>query len=328
MFPPSALGEAPFLLAPMAGVTDAAYRIMCRRHGAVLAYSEMVSVAGLAFASARTIELAEPHAEEPQLSVQLFGSKPAQFAAAVEMIQQRVGERLSLVDINMACPVRKVVSKGEGAALMDKPDLAARIVRACVSVARVPVTAKIRIGTRSGTRTAPELARRLEQEGLAAVAVHGRTAAQLYRGRADWSIIDEVACGVTIPVIGSGDVLTAEAAVAMLRDTAASAVMIARGSYGEPWIFEDAASIARGNAPRPRSRLSRLAALREHLALARDHAPHMSRARTFSAWYLKGMPNAAAWRARLVRCGDYDAFCALIDEIENDVVSEAREEPR
>lgn len=314
------LAEQPFLLAPMAGVTDAAYRIMCRRRGARLAYSEMVSVAGLAYASNKTWRLVLPEDEEPQICVQLFGSKPEQFAAAVAAVQERVGDRLTLIDINMACPARKVITKGEGCALMEAPERAEQIVRACVGEARVPVTVKMRTSFTTGERTAPDFARRLEAQGAAAVAVHGRSAKQLYTGQADWSIIDDVAHAVDIPVIGSGDVFSAADAVRMLDETAASGVFIARGTYGNPWIFDDARALAReGMPPVVRSYAERLGALREHLGLTHRYLPLMSRARTYATWYLKGMPHAAAWRGSVVRCSTYEEFMALIDEIEADV---------
>lgn len=314
--------EQPFLLAPMAGVTDAAYRIMCRRRGAKLAFSEMVSVAGLAYANDKTWRLVEAAADEPQICVQLFGSKPEQFASAVEAVQERVGERLTLIDINMACPARKVITKGEGCALMEAPEQAERIVRAAVSHAKVPVTVKMRTAFHAGGRVAPEFARRLEAAGAAAVAVHGRTAKQLYTGKADWTVIDEVARAVSVPVVGSGDVFCASDAVRMLRETAASAVFVARGSYGNPWVFEDALALARdGVEPPVYGAEERLAALREHLTLVHEHLPLMARARTFATWYLKGMPHAAAWRGRVVRCTTYEEFMALVDEIEADVLA-------
>ena len=314
--------EQPFLLAPMAGVTDAAYRIMCRRRGAVLAYSEMVSVAGLAYASNKTWRLVLPADEEPQICVQLFGSKPEQFAGAVEAVEERVGERLTLIDINMACPARKVVTKGEGCALMKTPELAEEIVREAVAHAHVPVTVKMRIGYLPGERTAPELARRLEAAGASAVAVHGRSAKQLYSGQADWTAIDDVARAVEVPVIGSGDVFSAEDAARMLAETAAEAVFVARGSYGNPWIFDDARALARsGVVPPEHSHAERLAALREHLTLVHEHLPLMARARTFATWYLKGMPHAAAWRGRVVHCTTFEEFMALVDEIERDVAT-------
>lgn len=315
----SLLAAQPFILAPMAGVTDAAYRIMCRRRGALMAYSEMVSVAGLAYASNKTWRLVLPADEEPQICIQLFGSKPEQFSSAVAAIQERVGNRLTLIDINMACPARKVITKGEGCALMESPELAEAIVRACVERSAVPVTVKMRTAFRTGERTAPELARRLEAAGASAVAVHGRTAKQLYTGTADWSVIDEVARAVQIPVIGSGDVFSAEDAVRMLQGTAAEGVFVARGSYGNPWIFGDALRLNRDGSPVPvRGARERLDALREHLGLVHRYLPLMSRARTFATWYLKGLPHAAAWRGRVVSCGSYEEFMTLVDEIEAD----------
>lgn len=232
-----AYAEQPFLMAPMAGVTDPAYRIMCRRRGAHLAYSEMVSVAGLAYASNKTWRLVLPAVEEQQICVQLFGSKPDQFASAVAAVEERVGDRLSLIDINMACPARKVVTKGEGSALMRTPDLAEKIVEAAVGAAHVPVTVKIRKGFYAEDRNAATFAQMLEGAGASAVAVHGRCATQLYTGQADWSVVDEVADAVEIPVIGSGDVFSAEDAAEHLHGSGASAVFIARGIYGNPWVF-------------------------------------------------------------------------------------------
>ena len=315
--------EQPFLMAPMAGVTDAAYRIMCRRRGARTCFTEMVSVAGLAYDSAKTWVLVDPEPEEPQICVQLFGSRPEQFARAVAAVQERLGERLTLIDVNMACPARKVIKKCEGSALMDAPELAADIMRACVREATVPVTAKIRIGFKRGERNAPEFAALLEQAGAAAVAVHGRTADQLYTGKADWSAIDEVAARVSVPVIGSGDVFCAEDAVRMLATTSASAVFIARGTYGNPWVFGDARALWRREAAAvpERSGVERLAALREHLTLLHETQPFMARARTFGGWYLKGLPHASAWRRELVRCTAYGEYSALLDRIEADVAA-------
>ncbi|WP_443813108.1 tRNA dihydrouridine synthase [Collinsella sp.] len=306
----------PFLMAPMAGVTDAAYRIMCRRRGAEMAYTEMVSVAGLSYKSAKTWVLVEPEPEEPQICVQLFGT------FAVDAVQERVGEKLSLIDINMACPARKVITKGEGSALMKEPELAASLVEACVREARVPVTVKIRRGFAAGENTAAEFAARMEQAGAAAVAVHGRTANQLYTGEADWSTIDEVAARVDVPVIGSGDVFSAEDAARMLNDTAADAVFIARGIYGNPWIFGDARAFALDGVPVPeRIALERIDALREHLTLLHATQPYMARARAFAGWYLKGLPHAAAWRGKVVRCTSYEEFMSMLDEVEADVVA-------
>lgn len=312
----------PFLLAPMAGVTDAAYRIMCRRRGCATAWSEMVSVAGLAYASEKTWDLVLPAAEEPQICVQLFGSKPEQFARAAAVVRERVGERLTLIDVNMACPARKVIRKCEGSALMDAPERAEAIVRACVLEAGpVPVTVKIRKSFHDGPATAPEFAARMEAAGASAVAVHGRTASQLYTGRADWGVVDAVADRVSVPVIGSGDVFCAADAAARLAASKASAVFVARGSYGNPWVIADAAAITSGGSAPARGWDERLDALAEHLDLLRDLGLPMRKARTFAAWYLKGMPGAAGWRHRAVQCESHAEFTALVREIRESLAS-------
>ena len=312
-------GAHPYLLAPMAGVTDAAYRIMCRRRGATMAYSEMVSVAGLAYASEKTWDLVLPRDEEPQICVQLFGSKPDQFAGAARAVSERVGSELDAIGINMACRARKVISKGGGSALLEQPDLAEEIVASCVANCDVPVTVKIRKDFKSGKLLAHEFAARMEQAGASAVAVHGRSAGQLYAGKADWSVIDAVADRVSIPVIGTGDVFTAEDAANMLDQTAASAVFIARGTYGNPWIFQDAESITAGSSLPVHSARERLAALREHVELLDSLGGHMAKARTFATWYLKGIPYAAWWRGRSVRYSTAQEFLDLADAIERDL---------
>lgn len=309
----------PFLLAPMAGVTDAAYRIMCRRRGAAMAYSEMVSVAGLAYASEKTWDLVLPRDEEPQICVQLFGSKPEQFAGAARAVSERVGSKLDAIDINMACPARKVITKGEGSALLEQPELAEKIVAACVANCSVPVTVKIRKDFKSGKLLAPDFAARMEQAGASAVAVHGRSAGQLYSGSADWSVIDVVADRVSIPVIGTGDVFCAQDAANMLAQTAASAVFIARGTYGNPWIFQDAAALSAGSPLPVHDAYERLAALREHVELLDSLGGHMAKARTFATWYLKGIPHAAFWRGRSVRYSTTQEFLDLADAIERDL---------
>ena len=185
--------------------------------------------------------------------------------------------------------------------------------------ARVPVTVKIRRGFAAGENTAADFAARMEQAGAAAVAVHGRTASQLYTGQADWSTIDEVAGRVSVPVIGSGDVFSAEDAARMLSDTAADAVFIARGTYGNPWVFGDARALALEGTPVPeRSARERIEALREHLTLLHETQPFMARARAFASWYLKGLPHAAAWRGKVVQCATYEEFMALLNQVEAD----------
>ena len=327
--------DNPFLMAPMAGVTDAAWRIMARAGGAALAYTEMVSVAGIHYGGDKTWELVIPHEDEPDIAVQLFGSKPEQFREATAAICERLGERLALIDVNMACPVPKVTRKGEGSALLDEPERATQIVAACLSEAGdVPVTAKIRSGRVPHRIVAPEFARALEQSGVAAITVHGRTASQLYHGEADWGVVRDVVEAVDVPVIGSGDVLSAEMAAMRLETSGVVAVMIARGTYGNPWIFRDAQELAgrakgteactgpetkQGETSPLRPLVTRLNALRLHVRLMDAVGTHMARARSLSAWYLKGIPEAAAWRARAVSCRTTQDFLDLCDAVESEV---------
>lgn len=315
------LAANPFLMAPMAGVSDQAYRTMARAGGAALAYTEMVSVAGLHYGGEKTWELVEPCATESDIAVQLFGSKPDQFREAACVVAERLGGQLALIDINMACPVPKVTRKGEGSALLDDPRGAAALVQACLAGLEdagsdVPVTVKIRSARRIGEpEVAPEFARAMESAGASAVAVHGRTASQLYRGEADWGCVERVVSAVDIPVIGSGDVRGPEEAVRMLSETGASAVMIARGTYGNPWVFGDARRLMAGESIIPHGMDERLAAFACHVRLLDATHAHMARARSLAAWFFKGMPNAAALRDRAMHCKTVAEYLALADEL-------------
>ncbi len=302
------LAQNPFLMAPMAGVTDGAYRLMARAGGAALAYSEMVSVAGIHYGGDKTWELVYPADGEPDIAVQLFGSKPEQFREAAAAVSERLGNKLALIDINMACPVPKVTKKGEGSALLDNPSLAAELVGACVAETSVPVTCKIRQGRRAGEEVAPEFARSLEQAGAAAVAVHGRTASQLYRGKADWGAVQRVAAAVSVPVIGTGDIMSHEDACSMMQQTGAAAAMIARGSYGNPWAFS-------GRTPASLTIEERLGAFECHVRLLGATGAHLARARSLAGWYFRGMPHAAAWRERAMHCADLAGYLNLIEQM-------------
>ncbi len=308
------LASPKIFLAPMAGVTDAAYRILMREHGADLAYTEMVSVAGIHYRSDKTWELVFPHEDEPEIAVQLFGSVPDQFEEAAAKVVERVGEKLALIDINMACPVPKVVRKGEGSALMDDPGRAADIVRATKRGAGdgVDVTVKIRRGRTVGTELAPGFAKAMEDAGAAAVAVHGRFASEFYRGTSDWSSVERVADAVSIPVIGSGDMLDASTVARVLEEGRVKAVMVARGSYGNPWIFEDSRTILAGAPQVEHDGLERLDALEEHIRLLISTGAHLARARSLVGWYLKGMPHASELRGKGMSCSTLDDYLELI----------------
>ena len=311
----------PFLMAPMAGVSDAAYRLMARAGGAALAYTEMVSVAGLHYGGEKTWELVVPWDPEPDIAVQLFGSKPEQFREAASLVASRLRERLALLDVNMACPVPKVTRKGEGSALLDEPDRAADIVRSCLAGLRdagsdVPVTVKIRAARRTGdAEVAPEFARAMADAGATAVAVHGRTASQLYRGEADWGCVERVVQAVDVPVIGSGDVRGPAEAVRMMEQTGCSAVMVARGTYGNPWAFADARRLCAGLEPLEHGLGQRLAAFACHVRLLDATHAHLARARSLAAWYFKGVPGAAAIRDRAMRCQTVADYLELADEL-------------
>ena len=293
------------LMAPMAGVSDAAYRLMARAGGAALAYSEMVSCAGLHYGE-KSWELVDPDPAEPEIAVQLFGSKPELFRESAERVAERLGRRLALLDINMACPVPKVTKKGEGSALLEDPALAAQIVAACREGAPgVPVTVKIRRGRYAGQEVAPEFARAMEAAGAAAVAVHGRFATQMYHGEADWGVIDCVADAVGVPVIASGDMLSHEAATRALAETGASAVMVARGTYGNPWVFS-------GRVP---TAGEKIAAFECHVRLLEATGAHLKRARSLAGWYFKGMPDAARWRNAAMSCVEAEEFLAVASEV-------------
>lgn len=309
------LAAHPWLMAPMAGVTDAAYRMMARAGGADLAYSEMVSCAGLHYGGEKTWELVDTAPGEPDIAVQLFGSRPELFREAAEAVSERLGQRLVLIDVNMACPVPKVFKKGEGAALMGTPELAAGIVRACVEGASVPVTVKIRRGLKEGQESAPEFARAMADAGAQAVAVHGRFAAQFYHGEADWGVVDRVADAVDVPVIGSGDVRGPVEAARMLTQTGASAVMVARGSYGDPWVFSRAKTALCGEEPQPVSWARKVEAFECHMRLLAATGAHLKRGRSLSTWYLRGMPEAAFWRGRANECSTLEEFLAVAEEL-------------
>jgi tRNA-dihydrouridine synthase B len=239
----------PFALAPMAGMTDTAFRRLVKRKGGCgLVVSEMVSSEGLVRGIDRTLEYAEYTEEERPVSIQIFGGDPEKMAAAAQIVE---GIGADIVDVNMGCPVPKIAKHNAGCSLMREPAHAADVVRAMTRAVKIPVTVKMRAGWNGDEINAPDLARRMEDVGAAAVAVHGRTAAQSYSGFSDWDLIAKVASGVTIPVFGSGDCVDPNQIVERLRDGGVSGVLVGRGALRNPWIFEQAASMMAGESPRP-----------------------------------------------------------------------------
>ena len=313
--------EHPVLLAPMAGVTDEAFRTLCAEQGASLCYTEMVSSKALSYANEKTRHLLALAPGEELVAVQLFGHEPDTMAQQAAWVEEVLGERLAYLDINMGCPARKIAGKGDGSALMKSPELAAAIVRAVNKAARGPVTVKFRRGWTEGEETAVAFAREMERAGASAVTVHGRYAQQFYRGRADWGVIARVREAVDIPVVGNGDVASGADAVRMREETGCAAVMIGRGAEGNPWIFAQArATLAGDPEPALPNPSERIAMARRHARLlaARD-ARAVVRMRKHAMWYTTGMPRAAEVRERFNHCSTVEEFDAAFDAVLDNV---------
>jgi len=314
------LARGNVVLGPMAGITEAPFRAICKRMGAGLTYTEMISTTGLHFNPDSPISkaLLTLSAEETPCVVQIFGGDPRIMGEQAAGILERHGENVAMIDINMGCPVTKVVSKGQGAALMREPERAEAVVGAVVEACgSVPVSVKIRSGWSADEVNAVEFARRMEAAGAAAIAVHGRVRSAFYNGRADWDVVAGVKQAVRVPVIGSGDVFSAEDARAMLERTEVDAVMVARGAQGNPWIFREARSlIDTGEAAEPPSAFERVDMAREHLAAAiefgGEHA--FKRMRKHVGWYTANLPGATYFRRHANRAANSGELDALLVE--------------
>ncbi len=310
--------DPPLILAPMAGITNRAFRLVCKEAGGCgLVTSEMISAFALKYKHKRTHAMLDWTDDERPVSAQVFGPDPEVVAGGAQVIEEAGAD---IIEINMGCPAPKVVSSGSGSALLKDLSKVEKMIKAVVAAVKLPVLVKTRIGWNDEQTTAVEVARMVEANGGAGITVHGRTATQRFSGEADWQIIEAVKNAVAIPVIGNGDVRTPEAASKMFSETGCDGVMIGRAALGDPWVFHRIhCYLTTGAAPEPPDFLTRIEGARRHARLLVDRVGERrasNEMRGHIAWYLKGAPGAAALRSRIM------STCSLSDIEE--VLDEAR----
>ena len=319
-------------LAPLAGVSDRAFRDVCRAAGAEYTVSEMVSAKALCYeqrtkkesAPAKTAPLASVYESEMPMAIQLFGCEPDFMAEAARLIEEMSYRGCTsdtppaAIDINMGCPVHKIVGNGEGSALMKNPELAADIVRAVRRAVSLPVTVKIRAGWDADSINAPEMAKRLEDAGAALIAVHGRTRAQMYAPSADLGVIADVKKSVSVPVVGNGDILCAADAIRMYEHTGCDGVMIARGALGNPWLFAEIRALLEGGVYTPPSLSERMETALSQIAFMVEEKGEriaMAEARKHLSWYIKGIDGAAAARLAINTASTLAEMTAILRDL-------------
>lgn len=307
--------DVPIALAPMAGVTDLPFRVICKEMGAGYTISEMVSAKALLFKNVKTQAMLEIAPKERPTAIQLFGSVPEELAEAAKIVEASGAD---IIDFNMGCPVHKIVSNGEGSALMQKPELAQAIFQSMVQAVQIPVTVKMRAGWDEAHKNAPYLAHLAQESGIAAVAIHGRTRSQFYSGQADWSVIKAVKESVQIPVFGNGDVFTAEDGMRMRQETGCDGVMVGRGAEGNPWIFRALKEALAGNTViEPVTITERFTMMQRHLKDLIDFKGEkvaLREMRHHGTAYIKGLPHAAAYKNKLNQLSSYQEFEELLEE--------------
>ena len=305
--------ENPVFLAPMAGVTDLPFRVICRQYGAGLVYSEMISAKGLYYNDKKTASLMRFHPQELPAAIQVFGSDPEIMGITAPHLLKTGA---CMIDINMGCPAPKIVSNGDGSALMKTPQLAGRIMRAVADAVNVPVTVKIRKGWEEDT--AVEFAKILAENGAAAVTVHGRTRAQFYSGKADWDVIRRVKQSIDIPVIGNGDIFSAQDALDMMQYTGCDAVMIGRGAQGNPFLFRQIQELLQTGTitthPTSQDRLLQAISHTQALVAEKGESRGVKEARKHIAWYLKGMRGGSVLKTRIFQLTEAIDVIGLLEE--------------
>lgn len=314
------------ILAPMAGITDYAFRTVAREQGADLCVSEMISAKAVHYKDEKTATLARIYENDTPLGIQIFGSDPDIMAECAELISNGTYAHAksaltpAYIDINMGCPVKKIVSNGEGSALLKSPTLCGEIVKACVNATDLPVTVKIRAGWDKNSINATEVAKICEANGASAITIHGRTREQMYEPYANWDIIRDVKNAVSIPVIGNGDIFSGADAIRMLDETGVNSIMVGRGALGNPFIFAEIKAHLEGKSYTPPTIFEKLQVAREQVALMiKDKGEEVAilEARKHLAWYIKGERSCTGVKVAINKASTLAELDAILNDFEN-----------